>query len=294
MAKLPVDPWFCRLLRCCALLAPIALGGAAAMAQSPPYGAPPVAAPGYGCRLRARPPPAQPIAPPSPAEDLVVQVQIQGNRAVSIEKILAQVHTRQGRPYDPEIIKEDVVRLQKMGTFVRVQSFSQRVPGGRIVIFRLIERPILQEVHIVGCVDYKEKALKRKSASRPATPPIPSRFRRDAPGWRTSITKKATTRSASPSSEGNKPGQLRAIYTINEGPKTRIWWVNVVGPGSSAPITSSGPCPRRSRLSSISSAGRPTSRKSTKTSTASPPITAASAIFRPASAANWNCSADQS
>ena len=55
------------------------------------------------------------------------------------------------------MIQEDVVRLQKMRTFVRVQSFSQRVPGGRVVIFRLIERPILQEVGIIGCVDYTRR-----------------------------------------------------------------------------------------------------------------------------------------
>ena len=29
--------------------------------------------------------------------------------------------------------------------------------------------------------------------------------------------------------EGNKPGDLRAVFVVNEGPRQRIFWVNFVG-----------------------------------------------------------------
>ncbi len=235
MAKPAVDQWFFRALRCCALLAPIALGGAAAMAQAPAYAPPPAAAPGYApapnfahraCPARSRaelcaapaygpapaPPAAQPPGAVQPAEELVVQVQIQGNRAVSVEKILAQVHTRQGRPYDPEVIQEDVVRLQKMRTFVRVQSLSQRVPGGRIVIFRLVERPILQEVRIIGCVNYTEKALKKEIGFKKGDAADPFEVQAGRTKLEDYYHKNGYNKVRVAIVEGNKPGQLRDLH----------------------------------------------------------------------------------
>ena len=237
MAKPPVDPWFCRLMRCSALLAPIVLGGAAAVAQSPPYGPPPAAPPNYapgpnyvpGPAYAPAPSPAQPLAPAQSAEDLVVKVEIQGNRAVAYEKIREQIHTREGRPYDREMIEEDVVRLQRLRTFVRVQSFSQRVPGGRIVIFRLIERPILQEVRIIGCVDYAEKALKKEIGFKKGDAADPFEVQAGRGRLEDFYHKKGYNKVRVTIVEGNKPGQLRAIYTVNEGPATKIWQVNVVG-----------------------------------------------------------------
>ncbi len=63
------------------------------------------------------PPPrmAGPAQPRPPAEEQVVEVRVEGNRTVTREKILAGIHTRAGRPYNPEQIEKDVRGAEQNG-----------------------------------------------------------------------------------------------------------------------------------------------------------------------------------
>ena len=54
---------------------------------------------------------------------MVVDVQIRGNKSVPLEQILPQIRTRQGRPFDLELIEEDVRRLDRTHLFVNVRTY---------------------------------------------------------------------------------------------------------------------------------------------------------------------------
>ena len=75
----------------------------------------------------------------------VGQVRVEGNRAVSVRKILANLHTRPGRRFDMEIVEEDVRRLNKTRLFTDVEPFIQQVPGGFQVQANILEVLIFQE-----------------------------------------------------------------------------------------------------------------------------------------------------
>ena len=77
-------------------------------------------------------------------QEMVVDVQIAGNKSLPLNKILPHIRTRTGRPFDLELIQEDVRRLDHTHLFVNVKTYWQQVPGGRIVIFDVLERPLLQ------------------------------------------------------------------------------------------------------------------------------------------------------
>jgi outer membrane protein insertion porin family len=233
MAKPTVGPRYVALVRFAAPVVLMIAGGPLVWAQAPPgtLGGP--AVPGaYG------PPPANAAAPWTPPatapqdkpEEIVVGVRVEGNRAVTLEKILAEIHTRAGRPYDPELIQSDINRLHKLRMFVHVQALSQRVQGGRVVIFRLIERPILKEVVLQGNVEYKtgtliKDALKIKKGDA-ADPYEVEEGRRRLEDF---YHKKGYSKVRITVKEGNKPGQLRAVYEIDEGPQQKVWKINVVG-----------------------------------------------------------------
>ena len=51
------------------------------------------------------------MPPAVPPEEMVVQVRVEGNRTVSLDKILPKIRTRAGRPYLEEQVQQDVREL---------------------------------------------------------------------------------------------------------------------------------------------------------------------------------------
>ena len=89
-------------------------------------------------------------------EEMVVDVRIDGNRTVATHKIMGQIHTRAGRAYNVQSVQDDVRALTRMGLFVDVRPSVDRVQPGRVVVvFRVTEKPLLQDVIIVGNDTYK-------------------------------------------------------------------------------------------------------------------------------------------
>ena len=180
----------------------------------------------YGGRL---PSSQAAAASPPEAKEAVVEVRIEGNRTVPKEKILRHIRTRAGRAFDLETIEEDVRRLNRTRLFVNVETFSQRVPGGRVIVYRVLERPILDEVHYVGNRKIKDKVLQKEvdlKAGDAADPFAVEEGRRKIEQFYQS---KGFSKVCVTVFEGNKPGDRRAIYLINEGRKQRVLWTSFVG-----------------------------------------------------------------
>ncbi len=163
------------------------------------------------------------------AEELVVEVRIVGNRTVPQEKILRHIRTRQGRPLDLEMIGEDVRRLNSTRMFINVKTFTQQVPGGRKVIFEVVERSTLEDVKYVGNRKIKTKVLKKQTDLKVGDALDPFAIEEG----RTKIEQFYRDRGFSKVRvtviEGNKPGDRRAVYLINEGRKQKIFWTQFVG-----------------------------------------------------------------
>ena len=225
MADLPVVPGFTCRRKTGARTALVALTLVFAFGQVL-FGAPvegPMLDPG------GQPPPAAGPSPGLPAEEPVVEVRIEGNRVVKLEKILAHIHTRAGRPYSSEQIEKDVRELNRMRLFVTVRPLSKQVPGGRLVIFQLVERPVLQEVKVIGNESISTKTLKKEidlKVGDAADPFAVEEGRRKVEEF---YQKKGFSKIRVTVLDGNKPGDLRAIYVVNEGPKQKILWISFVG-----------------------------------------------------------------
>jgi outer membrane protein insertion porin family len=226
----------------CALVAFIALQGSASFGQMPPAGPMPWPGaanpppPGVGSPqpplapgpVSALPPPLV-AGPAVPQEEVVAEVRIVGNRTVSLDKILPKIRTRAGRPYIEEQVAQDVRDLFKMGVFVGVKTLIQHVPTGVIVTFQMAERPLLQEVIIVGNDTFLTSALRKEAdlkAGDAADPFAVESGRRKIEDYYKS---KGFSKVRVTVMEGNKAGDLRAIFIVDEGPKQKVFWVNFVG-----------------------------------------------------------------
>jgi outer membrane protein insertion porin family len=173
--------------------------------------------------------PPSPLGGQLPPEPQVLDVRIDGNRTVALDKIRARIRTRPGRPYDPQQIQKDVRALNSARWFVNIRPMVQEVPGGVLVIFRVVERPLLQKIAILGCKDVKEKTLKKEVDLKVGEAAdgfnIEQGRRKIEEYYQKAGYSKVRVRVL----EGNKPGDLRAIYVVDEGPKQKILRVQFVG-----------------------------------------------------------------
>jgi outer membrane protein insertion porin family len=180
---------------------------------------------------------AAPVAGPSPdrslaaasPDDKVVDVKVAGNKSLPLEKILPSIRTRAGRPFDLQLIAEDVRRLDQTRQFVNVKTYWQKVPGGRIVIFEVIERPLLQEVKFIGCYYIGKKKLQKEADLKKGDPADPNAIEEA----RRKLEELYHTRGYNNASvmllEGSKPEDRRAIFVIDEGVKQKVWKREFVG-----------------------------------------------------------------
>ena len=174
------------------------------------------------------------VPPPSDfttdaADEMVVDVRIVGNKSLSLDKILPHVRTRAGRKFDLELVEEDVRRLDHTHMFVNVKTYSQQVADGRVVIFDIVERPLLQDVKFVGCKKIHKKSLQKESGLKVGDPLDPFAIEESRGKLADFYRERGFTNVQIKLLEGNKPEDRRAVFYINEGTKQRVWKVDFIG-----------------------------------------------------------------
>jgi len=173
---------------------------------------------------------SRPSGPPPPApQEMVVELRIRGNERFSTERVIRHVHTRADRPYDPQLLDEDVRRLANSRMFLDVKSSVERVEGGVVVIFEVVERPVLCYVKYVGCRKVAKKTLAKETGlklDQPIDPYAVVEGRRKIEEYYHS---KGFGQVHVAVFEGDKPGDKGVVYVINEGPKQRILWTSFEG-----------------------------------------------------------------
>jgi len=217
MAELPFVPTFRLLGFAAALVLAVCRGGQTA-AQPP--GLPSA---GQPADLSA-----SPVVQPT-GQETVAEVRIVGNRTIPREKILPHIYTRAGRPFDVRLIEEDVRRLNRSGMFVQVRPLTQRVPGGRVVIYEVLERPILLEVKYVGNSRVTRKVLQEQTGLKVGDALDPFEIEEGRRKIEEYYHTKGFGKVRVTVLEGTKPTDRRAIYLINEGPRQKVVWTSFVG-----------------------------------------------------------------
>jgi len=158
-----------------------------------------------------------------------VQVRVTGNRAVATEKILPEIRTRAGRPFSAETVEHDVRRLNKTGWFLDIKTSYQRVSGGLVVLFDVLERPHLQYVKYVGNQKIKKKILIRESGLKVGDALDPYAVEEGRRAIEEFYHTHGFTKARVTIVEGTKTGDRGAVFLINEGPKQKILWTHFVG-----------------------------------------------------------------
>src|SRR5690606_18644389 len=68
----------------------------------------------------------------SATDELVVDIRVEGMRAIPETRLLSQLSTRIGRPFDEQLVRKDVRKLVDLPWFVDVQTYTDRTPEGLV------------------------------------------------------------------------------------------------------------------------------------------------------------------
>lgn len=170
--------------------------------------------------VRASEPPPAPNTP-------IADVRVEGRKVINMEK-LPRLSTRPGMPFDPRVVEEDVRTLFSTKKFVDVRSQFQQTQQGLIVIFQVVERPILNEVVYVGST-YNDKALTKKTGLEKNSPADPYAVASARGTLEDFLKEKGYPYAKVKTLEGDKPTSDKAVFLITEGVKQRIYSTSFVG-----------------------------------------------------------------
>jgi outer membrane protein insertion porin family len=162
--------------------------------------------------------------------DIVSDVRVVGNSSVELAKIVPYIKTRAGRPYDSQLVLEDIRRLNRSRMFASVSTENRREPGGGLaVIFRVVERPTLQYVKYIGLRSALERNMQDETnlkVGEPVDPYAVSEGKRKIEEY---YKGKGFNLVQVTILEGTKPTDRGASYLIHEGPRQQVTSIQFYG-----------------------------------------------------------------
>ncbi len=90
----------------------------------------------------------------------VAKILIEGNRRIESDAIKRIIKTKPGDIYLVRSLSKDLKAVYSMGYFEDIRIEAENGPDGKIIIFRLKEKPTIREIHIKGNIIYEDDEIK--------------------------------------------------------------------------------------------------------------------------------------
>jgi len=113
------------------------------------------------------------MAPGSPSAPIVKEIDVQyaGPATITKEKVLANMRTRVGKPYDDKVVEEDIRNLYGTGSVTNVRMFGEAAgDGGVKVIVVIMAKASVSEVVINGPEKVKPNRVRKELTIKPGDP----------------------------------------------------------------------------------------------------------------------------
>ncbi|MDY7037288.1 MAG: outer membrane protein assembly factor BamA [Thermodesulfobacteriota bacterium] len=89
-------------------------------------------------------------------------IQVRGNKRIEKEAILAVVQSKKGEGINSDQLDKDLRSIYKMGFFKDVNIKTEDGPGGKIVIFSVVEKPSIASIVFDGNKEIEDKDLRKE------------------------------------------------------------------------------------------------------------------------------------
>ncbi|MEN1681566.1 MAG: POTRA domain-containing protein, partial [Planctomycetota bacterium] len=158
----------------------------------------------------------------SATDEMVVDIVVEGNETVPAGRVLSQLETRVGRPYDPRALGRDVKKLASLPWFVDVRPLSRETPEGRVVIFRVAERATVRYVEYLGNAKLKDKKLAKETGLKVGAAIDPYAVEDAKRLLQDLYAENGYPRAQVEVLEGNRVEDRGIVFVINEGVQQKI------------------------------------------------------------------------
>lgn len=162
-------------------------------------------------------------------DEVVADIQVRGNQTVPTSRITAQMQTRVGRPFDPRALAADIKKLASLPYFVTVRPLHKSTEAGRVIILEVVERRTLRYVEYLGNEAIKEKKLGEATGLTVGGAVDPYAVEEGRQKIAALYRENGYNRVHVDIVEGTKSSDQGVVYSINEGPREKIWAVEFDG-----------------------------------------------------------------
>ncbi len=92
-------------------------------------------------------------------KERVARIIISGNKRIEEDAIKKAIKTKPGDVFLAKSLSEDLKNVYKMGYFDDITILSEDTPKGKIIRFKVKEKPIIRSIHITGNRIYEDKEV---------------------------------------------------------------------------------------------------------------------------------------
>ncbi len=167
----------------------------------------------------------------APEKEVIVEIQVKGNYAVSTATILNRVKVRPGDEFQESAVNKEIKRLYAMGYFSDVSVETQKHPDGVIVVFIVTEKPVIESIEFRGNSKIKTGRLSKKVLVKEGDLLDHSGLSRDMAEIKAYYVEQGYSRMTVDYiiETDRETGKAKVIFVINEGEPLKVRSVKVEG-----------------------------------------------------------------
>ncbi len=168
-------------------------------------------------------------------QDLIVGIEVHGQRRIPAETVKARIFTRPGDVYDPAALERDFNSLWNTGYFEDIRFEREQTPKGWIIQVYVKERPTISEIEYLGLSsvsksDVLDRFKDRKVGLSPESQYDPTKVKKAEVTIKELLSEHgrqfATVRTEV---RPIPPAKVSVTFVVKEGPKVSVGKITFVG-----------------------------------------------------------------
>jgi len=157
-------------------------------------------------------------------------LQVKGNKRIESEAILAVVESKKGDSLDHDQLDKDLRAIYRMGFFTEVNIGTEEGPKGKVVIFKVTEKPSISKITFEGNKKEKDDDLGKESGIKLYTILNPNEVRQSINRLKEYYRQKGYYNVEIKDKIEELPNnEISLTYEIEEGEKVYITKIDFIG-----------------------------------------------------------------
>lgn len=165
----------------------------------------------------------------TPTADVVADILVEGNELIPAGRILSRIKSQPGRKADERQIKEDLRALYATRWFYSVERRYRMTSRGMVLVFRVLERPVIRSISIRGNTSFSTRNLLKQVNLEVDSPFDSATNRAAARKIERFYQSKSYPEAVVTLEKGGDREDRDIVFVVDEGPYTLVRQTNFEG-----------------------------------------------------------------